>query len=170
MPRLGGASGAPERESVRSSRPQFAPGYGISADAAGMLDWSWATERLSASRNYWIVTSGADGSPHAMPVWGLWFDDAVVFGTSAESRKGRNLARDPRVVVHLESGDDVVILEGRVERIALDDAIADAYGAKYEFRPDPGQGGDGWFRLRPSIAYAWREQDYPSSATRFSFD
>jgi flavin reductase (DIM6/NTAB) family NADH-FMN oxidoreductase RutF len=155
---------------VRSSRPQFAPPYGISADTKGMLDWSWATERLSASRNYWIVSSTEDGRPHAMPVWGLWFDDAVVFGTSPQSRKGRNLVQDPRVVVHLESGDEVVILEGEVERITLNEAIADAYGAKYEFRPDPAVRTEGWFRLRPRIAYAWREQEYPSTATRFAFE
>ena len=80
-----------------------------------MLDWAWADERLAASRNYWIVTADADGRPRAAPVWGVWFDDAVVFGTSPASRKARNLARDPRVVINLESGDEVVILEGEVE-------------------------------------------------------
>jgi nitroimidazol reductase NimA-like FMN-containing flavoprotein (pyridoxamine 5'-phosphate oxidase superfamily) len=78
------------------------------------LPWGWAEERLASSRNYWIATARAGGSPHAMPVWGVWIDDAVVFGTSARSRKGRNLTRDPRVVVHLESGDEVVVLEGEV--------------------------------------------------------
>ena len=80
-----------------------------------MLDWSWAVERLVASRNYWIGTADEDGRPRAIPVWGLWFDDSVVFGTNPRSRKGRNLERDPRVVVHLESGDEAVILEGEVE-------------------------------------------------------
>ena len=41
------------------------------------------------------------------------------------------------VVVHLESGDEVVIVEGQVERGRLDAAAADAYEAKYAFRPDP---------------------------------
>jgi PPOX class probable F420-dependent enzyme len=132
-----------------------------------MLPWSWAEERLAASRNYWIVSVRPDGSPHSAPVWGLWIDGAVVFSTSPESRKGLNLARDPRVVVNLESGDEVVILEGVVEVVALDDRIADAYEEKYDYRP----GGEGdWFVLRPRVAYAWREQDYPRSATRFAFD
>src|SRR5688500_5507460 len=64
------------------ARPRFAPSYGISADEEGMLDWSWAAERLAASRAYWIATTRDDGSPHVAPVWGLWHDDAVVFGTS----------------------------------------------------------------------------------------
>lgn len=134
-----------------------------------MLEWAWAEERLTASRNYWIVTAGSVGGPHAAPVWGLWIDDAVVFSTSPESRKGRNLEGDPRVVVHLESGDEVVILEGAVERISLDDPLADAYDAKYEHRPDPGAPGEVWFRLAPLRAFAWLEQDYSRTATRFEF-
>jgi hypothetical protein len=151
-----------------ASRPRFPEGYGISKEPAGLLDWSWAVERLLESRNYWIVTASADGRPHAAPVWGLWVDDSILFATSPQSRKGRNLARDPRVVIHLESGDDVVILEGSVERASPDDQIADAYEAKYGWRP-PGVGSEGWFRLRPALAYAWLERDYPNTATRFTF-
>ena len=149
-----------------ATRPAFPPGYGISEEAEGMLPWSWAAERLEASRNYWIVTAAADGRPHAAPVWGLWLDDALLFGTSPDSRKGRNLARDPRVVIHLESGDEVVILEGEVDRARVDDRTADAYDAKYGLRPP----GEELLRLRPRIAFAWLERDYPKTATRFAFD
>lgn len=152
-----------------ASRPRFPEVYGISEDSAGLLDWSWAVERLTSARNYWIVTAAVDGRPHAAPVWALWLDDSVIFGTSPRSRKGRNLVRDPRVVVHLESGDEVVILEGSVEPASLDDHIADAYETKYAFRPDPAVRTEGWFRLRPSLAYAWLERDYPKTATRFTF-
>jgi PPOX class probable F420-dependent enzyme len=149
----------------RASRPSF-PGYGIAEAAEGMLPWSWAVERLESARNYWVASVNADGSPHAAPVWGLWRDDAFVFGTSPESRKGRNLRREPRVVVHLESGDEVVILEGRIETVRTDDAFAEAYHAKYDHRPEPGEG---WLSLAPARALAWREHDYPQSATRFDF-
>jgi hypothetical protein len=150
-----------------ASRPRFPESYGISNESTGLLDWSWAAERLTVARNYWIVTSAADGRPHAAPVWGLWLDDALVFGTSPESRKGKNLIRDPRVVVHLESGDEVVILEGSIERGPIDDRIADIYKTKYDFRPEPGEG---WFWLRPAVALAWLESDYPNTATRFTFE
>jgi hypothetical protein len=159
----------PARAAV-ASRPRFAEGYGISKESAGLLDWSWAVDRLTESRNYGIVTANADGRPHAAPVWGLWLDDSVVFSTSLQSRKGRNLARDPRVVVHLESGDEVVILEGSIEPAELNAGIADAYKEKYGWGPDPSGGSDGWFRLRPSLAYAWLEREYPKTATRFTFD
>jgi len=146
------------------SRPGFGPGYGISEQDEGMLGWSWAEERLVASRNYWIVTSGDQG-PAAAPVWGVW-DGALYFGTNPESQKGRNLSRDPRVVVHLESGDEVVILYGVIAREDLPEPLVDAYDAKYDYRPQHTQG---WFVLRPQRAVAWVERDYPKTATRFDF-
>src|SRR4051794_25481300 len=88
-------------------RPGFAPGYGIDGSSPeGMLPWSEVVARLEAARNYWICTTRPDGRPHASPVWGLWFEDEFVFSTGTDSRKGRNLAENPEVVVHLESGDD----------------------------------------------------------------
>jgi general stress protein 26 len=150
---------------VRQRRPAFDPNYGISESDEGMLPWSWAEERLAASRNYWVVTSGEDG-PRAAPVWGVWADGAVYFGTNPRSRKGRNIERDPRVVIHLESGDEVVILHGEVELAEVDDPILDAYEAKYDHRPPTKT----LFRLRPVRVLAWREQDFPTSATRFDFD
>ncbi|MGH2920483.1 MAG: pyridoxamine 5'-phosphate oxidase family protein [Gaiellaceae bacterium] len=154
-------------------RPGFHPGYGISKTDEGLLEWSWAEERLLASRNYWIGTTGRGGRPHAIPVWGLWFEGGVVFGTNRSSLKAKNLARDPRVVVHLESGDEVVILEGVVEEIAEPSRlreIEDAYSAKYEFESDLSGEGSVTYELRPQVALAWMESDYPRTATRFEFE
>jgi pyridoxine/pyridoxamine 5'-phosphate oxidase len=151
-------------------RPEFGGQYGIHEGPEGMLDWTWADERLERSRNYWIVTADEDGRPRAIPVWGIWIGDSVVFGTNVCSRKARNLDRDPRVVIHLESGDEVVILEGEVEAIEATDEIADAFKAKYDWRPEVG--GDNstrWYRLRAKTAQAWLETDYPKTATRFDF-
>lgn len=153
-----------------ASRPRFPRGYGIAESNDGLLPWSWAEERLESSRNYWVGTTKPDGAPHAMPVWGIWFGGAVVFSTSAESRKGRNLARDPRAVVHVESGDEVVVLEGEVEEIALDEPMADAYEAKYDYRPGPDSPEGIWYGLRPRVAYVWTDPDFPKTATRFTFD
>jgi flavin reductase (DIM6/NTAB) family NADH-FMN oxidoreductase RutF len=151
-------------------RPEFGPMYGIHDAPDGMLDWAWADERLARSRNYWIGTADEDGRPRAIPVWGVWLDDSVVFGTNARSRKAINLDRDARVVVHLESGDEVVILEGEVETIEITEELADAFKPKYDWRPEVG-GDDStcWYRLRPMLAQAWTESEYPKTATRFDF-
>ena len=147
--------------------------YGIATTPDGQLPWSWVIERLTSSRNYWICTTRADGRPHAMPVWGLWLTDAIVFSTDPASIKGRNLAARPELVVHLESGDETVIAEGRAERLTADELPIDfvaAYEAKYGHHVDTSNPMFGFYRLRPSRVLAWREADFPTSATRFSPD
>ena len=153
----------------RATRPRFAPGYGIPESTAGLLPWTWVRDRLESTRNYWIGTTRPDGAPHAMPVWAVWIDRSLVFSTSPRSRKGRNLAHDPRVSLHVEKDDDVVILEGVVETVTLDEHLADLYAAKYDFRPSPDSLDEAWFRVRPRVVFAW-DRDYPRTATRFSFD
>lgn len=158
-----------------AERPKFPKVYGISEAADGLLPWSWAEERLVSSRNYWLATTRPDGGPHAMPVWALWRPNGLVFSASPQSRKGRNLERDPRVAVHLESGDEVVVVEAVVEPTQMDDQLADDYKEKYGFRPTVPAGGSDprrerpWYLARPQIAFAWVEQDFPQTATRFRF-
>lgn len=148
--------------------------YGIHAGEEGMLGWEWATERLGRSRNYWISSTRPDGRPHAAPVWGVWLDGALFFGTGPGSRKGRNLTANPEVVAHLESGDEVVILEGAAERVedaALLRRVGEVYAAKYDF--DPTGGGEEpapMYAVRPRVAYGWLERDFPATATRWRFD
>jgi hypothetical protein len=157
----------------RVSRPDFTPDYGIldAASGAGLLPWSWVAERMAGARNYWIGSSRPDGRPHAAPVWGVWVDETFYFSTDPRSRKGRNLGANPQVVVHLESGDEAVILEGVVEEVRDSPELArfvDAYDEKYHIRPDTME----WaviYALRPQVAYAWRERDFSESATRWQF-
>lgn len=146
----------------RASRPTFGGGYGVPDDEKGMLPWSWAAGRLAKAHNYWVATSG----PHASPVWALWRDGALVFSCGPRSRKARELARDPRVVVHLESGDEVVIVEGEAESVQVDDSVIDEYERKYAFRADKA---GGWYRVAPRRVLAWTEADFPRTATRFDF-
>jgi pyridoxine/pyridoxamine 5'-phosphate oxidase len=127
---------------------------------------------MASARNYWVGTTRPDGRPHAAPVWGIWFDESFSFATDPASRKGANLAANPALVVHLESGDEVVILEGTAEKVTdptLLARFADAYEAKYRFRPEV-SGEAVVYRLRPRVAFAWRERDFPTSATRWSLD
>jgi PPOX class probable F420-dependent enzyme len=154
-----------------AERPGLAPTYGISRDPEGLLSWDYVAGEAERSRNYWVVTVRPDGRPHTTPVWGVWVDDAIFFGTSDASVKGRNLARDPRLVVHLESGDDVVIFEGTAKRERLEPElhrrIVTAYAAKYDMVAKDLQGPEGWFRLRATTVLAWHESDFVRTATRW---
>lgn len=153
--------------------------YGVKISADGPLAWGHAEERLEGARNYWISTTRLDGRPHAAPVWGVWVEGSLYFGTGRNSVKGRNLARSPELVVHLESADDLVILEGEVEEVrdrASFEAIDAAYRAKYDMGVveaaddgEPGGGGAVWYVVRPRKAHAWLENDFPNTATRWRF-
>ncbi|HUC34253.1 MAG TPA: pyridoxamine 5'-phosphate oxidase family protein [Gaiellaceae bacterium] len=160
--------------SPEASRPRFHKSYGIWAadEGAGLLDWDWAAERLERAHNYWVASASSAGRPHAAPIWGLWLEGVFYFSTARGSRKGVNLAENPIAVVHLESGDEVVIVEGPVQEVSARkelDRLAAAYGEKYTLEITFEDPGSVVYALRPERAFAWREQDYPESATRFTF-
>jgi len=169
--------GADTRTQPVASRP-VADGYGIPESEKGLLPWSTIEEKLIAARIYWVATATADGRPHAMPVWALWIDGALYFGTGAKTRTARNLAANPQAVVHLDSGpngDEAVILEGRIDVLhnpdpALSKALDDGSAEKYDWRPSKDQSepvGEGSFVFRPRLAFAWTS--FPKDATRWTF-
>ena len=165
-----------QREPVRS-RPLLPNGYGVPETDEGMVEWSWAIEQLQQSRNYWFCTTRPDGRPHAMPAWAVWLDDALYFDGSPETRRGRNLARNPAITVHLESGDHVVVLEGEAVEPGkpsaelaqkLVEAFEQKYAASHNYHPTADQwDGGGLWVLRPKVAFGWR--DFPNSLTRWRF-
>ncbi|MEW6281590.1 MAG: pyridoxamine 5'-phosphate oxidase family protein [Candidatus Eremiobacterota bacterium] len=123
---------------MHRSRPQMPSSYGID-DGPPPLEWVTVEKLLVEARNYRVVSVRPDGRPHATPVWGLWRKGCFWLSTDPDSRKGRNLLRSGEIVVHLESGDEVAIVEGT--------AVV--------------------FRVRPRRAFGWRERDFPTSATRW---
>jgi hypothetical protein len=164
------------REPTRS-RPRLPKDYGVPESEEGMVAWDWAAEQLRTARNYWFSTTRPDGRPHAMPAWAVWVDDALYFDGSPETRRGRNLARNPAITVHLESGDRVVILEGEALEAGkpapdLANRLVAAFERKYaasdDYHPTPDQWDNGglWV-LRPKVAFGWTE--FPKALTRWRF-
>jgi nitroimidazol reductase NimA-like FMN-containing flavoprotein (pyridoxamine 5'-phosphate oxidase superfamily) len=163
-----------EQKPLRQDRPDM-PGYGIDrAQTEKMLTWEWVSEQMLNSRNYWICSTKPDGKPHAVPVWGVWLNEKLYFGTGRNSRKAKNLALNPEVVVHLESGDKTVIFEGVLEEVtdlAEYQALLKPLNAKYkmEFPLDPDPNNITYI-LKPRLVMAWLEMDFLNTATRFHFD
>lgn len=155
-------------------RPSM-PGYGLDDPqyAFTPLTLEWVGEQMQQSRNYWISSTRRDGRPHAAPVWGIWMDDRLLFSTGDRSQKARNIARSPSVVAHLESGDDVVIIEGVAESVTDAEErrrFDKAYVEKYDL--DPGTATDAGalvYRVEPKTVMAWREKDFPGTASRWRF-
>src|SRR3954451_5670870 len=152
-------------------------GYGTAgpADGTGLLPWSWAVERLDASRDFWLSTVRADARPHLMPVGACWFDGSLWFSSSLGSRKARNLAATGWASVATGSSAEPVVVEGPVERTTENaeiEAFAVATNAKYEVDYpvdffDPAV--NGTYRLRPAVAFGLVAADFTGSPTRWSF-
>lgn len=165
---------APPRDSrstiPTASRPHM-PGYGIlpATEGKGLLKWKWAAERLAKSHSYWLVTVRPEGAPHAMPIWGIWVDSAFYFSTGRKSRKGQNLATNPRCVLCTEDPEDAVVVEGVAEEIA-DPAEIKRLGVPYhkKYKPwklDPKLGPV--FGVRPKVVFGLQEKNFVESATRW---
>lgn len=137
------------------------------------LPWSHAEERLIKSRSYWICTTRPDRRPHSIPVWGMWVDGAFYFGTGRETRKAKNIAKNPEVSVHLESGDDVVILEGKAEEADISEkklrAKLDAESKRKYDMPMLVMPESICYRVRPRVVLAWLEKEFPFNSTRWEF-
>lgn len=141
------------------------------------IPWSWAQQRLQDARNYWVAACRPSARPHVRPVWGIWYDDGFWYSTG--SRMISQLDRHPGLAVHLESGEEVVIVEGDsgvVESSARRQQFVDGYNEKYRWSltvRDRGVGDDAGAEgevvvVRPSRVYAWTTADL-EAATCWEF-
>ena len=82
-----------------------------------------------------------DGAPHTVPVWIGTRGEHIVILTGPQSRKARNLRRDPRVAISLTPPDNPfqpVIVRGRVVEWIDGDAgwdLVDQIAQKYIGQP-----------------------------------
>jgi hypothetical protein len=65
----------------------------------------------------WLSTIDPDGRPHVSGIGGMWVDDAFWFETGDSSRKGRNLARDPRCTLAVAVHEFDLVVEGQSEKV-----------------------------------------------------
>ncbi|MFG1646416.1 PPOX class F420-dependent oxidoreductase [Amycolatopsis sp. NPDC049252] len=84
-----------------------------------------------------------DGGPHAVPLWIGTHGDHIAVFTGPDSRKARNLRRDPRVAISLTPDGNPfqpVIIRGKVVEWVDGDAgwaIIDRISEKYTGGPYP---------------------------------
>jgi general stress protein 26 len=159
-----------------AARP-YMPGYGLlpADQGTGLLPWSWAEEKLTSSRNYWLMSTWPDGRPHAMPVWGMWHEGEFWFSSSKDSRKSKNLTANPRCVVATEDTQKAVVMEG-VARLVTDpgelatmlELENSKYATDYGIELlDPSINSS--FRIRPVWAFGIEAADFTGSPTRWDF-
>jgi hypothetical protein len=166
------------------------------ADGLPPVSWADVVERLDAwsspapdggkSRTTWLATVNEDGSPHVTAVGALWLDGTFWFQTSAGTRKGRNVSRDPRCSIAVSIRDADVVIEGDAARVAEPVAVARVAKAwadsGWPAEPDgsgsgitapfnaPSLGPPPWnvYRIEPRSATAVLATE-PGGLTRFRF-
>ena len=141
----------------------------------GHLPWEWIDRRLRSMREIWVATANAGGRPDAVPVWFWWDGEQIYFSTKAESRKARNLAQRPHIVLHNGDGADPIIVKGEAERVEDGEELQrvdQAYAEKY-VAPESGERatifvhGDVVLRVRPRLVLAW---EYATCAYRTDWE
>ncbi|TLF82479.1 TIGR03667 family PPOX class F420-dependent oxidoreductase [Nocardia cyriacigeorgica] len=93
-------------------------------------------QRLDSEQVVWLTTVGPSGTPQPNPVWFLWRDGEFLLFSQPDRPKLRNIARNPRVSLNLNStdtGGDVAVFTGtaRVEEATPTPEEIEAYVAKY---------------------------------------
>jgi hypothetical protein len=141
------------------------------------LTWPEVAARLAAARSYWLCTTMPSGAPHAAPVWGAVVNGTLYLYSERRTVKARNLATDPRAVVHLESAEDVVIVRGIAEDLGTPVQVPDvvaALAAKYTgkedrpYLPDADPDFDIVYAIKPHSAMMWQLTDYEGSQRRWT--
>ena len=163
------------------------------------LDWAPIEERLTRGfpqapgtggpdrHTCWLATVDADGRPHLTGIGALWHEGTFWFETGERSRKGRNLARDPRCTLSLSTSEFDLVVEGTAEPVR-DPAVVAEMAARWAAvgwpaEPDdtgiartaeysaPSAGPPPWlvYRLTLTAATALGTVE-PGGATRWTFD
>jgi hypothetical protein len=137
------------------------------------MTWSEVATRLSAARTYWLGSTTPSGAPHAAPVWGAVHGETLYFYSERSTVKARNLAADPRILVHLESGEDVLIVRGRAEDVGAPADVPEvmaAFGRKYtrpgdaQYLPAADPAFDVVYAVRAESAVAWQLADFDAQS------
>jgi hypothetical protein len=127
--------------------------YGQPSEIAP-LEWDWVDQELAASGAYWVIAIGGGRYPHPRPVWGVWHGEQLNLSVGSPVLQ-RALSAGSAVSVHLESGTDVVILEGDIAGSTTAPEVIDAYDRKYEWSYDANEYGPLTI-VTPTTILAWR--------------
>jgi hypothetical protein len=145
--------------------------YGSPADHEP-LAWTWVEGQLLASGIYWTVAR-SDGHPHPRPVWGVWQSSRLYLSIGTPALRSA-LDVDPAIAVHLESGTDVVIVEGSAEGRSDDARVIAAYDEKYDWSYDVAEYGP-LTAVTPKRVLAWQASGWAGRESftrsgRWAFD
>jgi hypothetical protein len=170
------------------------------ANAEGLptLEWSEIERQLTdlLSRDdplapsrvtWWLTTLNADGSPHVTSVGALWHAGSCWFQTGEQTRKAKNVAREPRCAVSVATAGFDVMVAGEARRVTDAKSVAEiaALWAGSGWPAEPDESGTGitapfnaptlgpppWFvyEVKPHTATAVGTSEERFGSTRWRF-
>ena len=106
------------------------------------------------------MATAAGNTPYLAPLSFLWDGETFLVATPEAGRTGRNLAATGRVRLGIGLVRDVVLVEGTVEGLALEEIpgdVGERFAAKTGFDPRAEPVRFRYFLIRPRRIQAWRE-------------
>lgn len=125
---------------------------------------------LREQRTCRVATRDAEGSPHVAPLWFVWDGTSLWLTSIVKSQRWTDLARDPRVAVVVDAGEDFMELRGvelRGSAVPVGEAPRTGepndelvtpeqlFGAKYAGGTFAHDGRHAWLRLTPDKIVSW---------------
>jgi nitroimidazol reductase NimA-like FMN-containing flavoprotein (pyridoxamine 5'-phosphate oxidase superfamily) len=103
-----------------------------------------------------VATVNPDGSPHVVPVWFVWPEDAIYLSTRRDGRTWANVADEPRVAVTIDLGRSWVEIagieiRGRAEPLQAEHASMRKPISAWHEKYRPLLAGDGFSRFAEEI-------------------
>ncbi len=113
---------------------------------------------LSSEMDAWIASADPDGTGYLIPLTFFWDGAALIFATPENSRTARNLRRAGKTRIGLGGTRDVVMIDGRVELIAIadDPALAEGFATNTDFDPRLETPEYVMIKVIPEKIQAWR--------------
>ncbi len=103
-----------------------------------------------------VATLDPDGSPHVVPLWFVWLEDALYVSTRRGSRTFRNAGLDPRVALTIDVGrawTEIagVTIRGLAERLRAEDPAMRRPMSAWHEKYRPLLAGDGFARFAEQV-------------------
>jgi hypothetical protein len=102
-----------------------------------LIEWERVTARLDRGidqapgsggpdrHTCWLATVDDDGAPHVTGIGAIWLSGAFFVETGESSRKGRNLARDPRCSLSVATDEFDLVVDGEAALVDDPAVVAD---------------------------------------------
>jgi PPOX class probable F420-dependent enzyme len=121
------------------------------------VDLSAARRMFAGLPTVAVATVDRDGSPHVVPLWFVWPEEAIYVSTSRDSRTWHNASADPRVSLSIDLGRSWVEIagievRGRAELLSAEHPEMRQPISAWHEKYRPLLAGDGFARFAEAIA------------------